>query len=580
MKAYRNLSIKMKVFLMIILIMLLIIALAFGSLYYAYSVYDRQLYDKSYRLLNLSSATVDMELKKLEGMTLSIIGDRQIQTWLKELKRGETEYTGYITRSLITERLWTHISMTERYIQSVQLIDSSGKVSSYGETASFSDEKYARMMQEARRGNGAVRWLYPDEEDPMLIMVRQVRAYDPMSLKELGILFLRINVERLVQDYSGIATKDSDIILKSGKALVYPYRDVPDNLSNVLDPARQGNGYGIVEANGEKYFLTQKQSAYTGWKYYNYVPYSKIFDQILLLKNMMTALFALAVIIVVALGLSFARHLTKPIRQLILQMKEVQYGDLDSVDHNLAAAPVQQLDEVGLLQRTFRLMIGRINTLIKENYANQLLIKETEFKALQAQINPHFLYNSLDSIHWLAKKNAQDQISSMVVSLGYLLRSSISLKQNVIPLSDEMEIVNHYITIQTYRFRHRLDFEQEVPERFLKAQIPKLTLQPLLENAIQYGVETMTAPCKIRLYAEEREGRLALVVEDHGPGMEEEHLRSVLAGEAKTRSTGIGLLNIRDRIGLAFGEQFGIEISAKPGCGTKVTVLLPLPGEE
>lgn len=580
MKAYRNLSIKMKVFLMIILIMLLIIALAFGSLYYAYSVYDRQLYDKSYRLLNLSSATVDMELKKLEGMTLSIIGDRQIQTWLKELKRGETEYTGYITRSLITERLWTHISMTERYIQSVQLIDSSGKVSSYGETASFSDEKYARMMQEARRGNGAVRWLYPDEEDPMLVMVRQVRAYDPMSLKELGILFLRINVERLVQDYSGIATKDSDIILKSGKALVYPYRDVPDNLSNVLDPARQGDGYGIVEANGEKYFLTQKQSAYTGWKYYNYVPYSKIFDQILLLKNMMTALFALAVIIVVALGLSFARHLTKPIRQLILQMKEVQYGDLDSVDHNLAASPVQQLDEVGLLQRTFRLMIGRINTLIKENYANQLIIKETEFKALQAQINPHFLYNSLDSIHWLAKKNAQDQISSMVVSLGYLLRSSISLKQNVIPLSDEMEIVNHYITIQTYRFRHRLDFEQEVPERFLKAQIPKLTLQPLLENAIQYGVETMTAPCKIRLYAEEREGRLALVVEDHGPGMEEEHLRSVLAGEAKTRGTGIGLLNIRDRIGLAFGQQYGIEIATKSGCGTKVTVLLPLPGEE
>jgi len=237
------------------------------------------------------------------------------------------------------------------------------------------------------------------------------------------------------------------------------------------------------------------------------------------------------------------------------------------------------MDEVGLLQRTFRQMITQINTLIKENYANQLIIKETEFKALQAQINPHFLYNSLDSIHWLAKKSEHAQISSMVVSLAFLLRSSISLKQNVITVAQELEIVNHYITIQNYRFQKRLDFHMEIPEVYHTALIPKLTLQPLLENAIQYGVETMIEPCRIRLYAEPLDGKLAIVVEDHGPGMEEYFLKQVLNGEVETRGTGIGLLNIRDRLRLAFGDDYGIQVESTVGFGTKVSVLLPLPQE-
>lgn len=580
MKAYRNLNIRMKVFLMITLIMIVIITLAFGSLYYAYSIYDRQLYDKSYRLLNLSSATVDMELKKLEATTLGIIGDRQIQKGLLDLRRGEgTEYSGYVTRTMMTERLYSHISMAQRYVQSVHLIDSTGRESKYGETASFSVKKYTRMIQEAHSGNGAVRWLYPDDADPMLIMVREVRALDPMTLEEIGILFIRINIERLVQDYAGMASEDSDIVLKTGDELVYPYSKDPDGLAEALTPIQARDGYEIAEIEGDRIFLSQKRSSYTGWMYYNFVPYNRIFEQILWLKNIMIAVFAAAVLIVIALGMGFARNLTKPIRQLISQMKEVQYGDLDSMDHNLAAPQVQQLDELGLLQRTFRLMIGRINMLIKENYANQLVIKETEFKALQAQINPHFLYNTLDSIHWLAKKNTQEQISSMVVSLGYLLRSSISLKKNVITLAEELEIVRHYITIQTYRFQHRLDFQLDIPELYHSASIPKLTLQPLLENAIQYGVETMIEPCRIRLYAEPVDGKLALVVEDHGPGMEEDHLKKVLDGVAQTRGSGIGLLNIRDRIMLSYGDDYGIQVESRAGNGTRVAVILPLPEE-
>ncbi|APO42724.1 two-component sensor histidine kinase [Paenibacillus xylanexedens] len=577
MTAYRKLSIKMKMFLMIMFMMAFIIILAFGSLYYTYSVYDKQLFDKSSRLLNLSSSTVDVELQKLEALSLNMISDTQIQRALKSLLDDDNAYSSFIERKKITDRLWEHISGAARYVQSVHLIDSRGRVNKYGETLTVSQEKYDRMIAAAEQANGAVRWLYPDDDDPMLVMVRQVRAYEPMTLEPVGILFLRINIERLVEEYAGIDSQDSDIILKAGSDVVYPYRQLPEAVSAGLNPLPGSGGYEIKNLDGREIFLSQKKSAYTDWVYYNMASYDEIFERIIWLKNILIVVYLIAILVVLALGMVFARSLTRPIRQLISQMKEVQYGDLENIDANLSIPTHQHMDELGLLQRTYRLMITHINTLIKENYASQLVIKETEFKALQAQINPHFLYNALDSIHWLAKKNRQEQISSMVLSLGYLLRSSISFKQNIITIAEELEIVNHYITIQTYRFRQRLDFRMDVPASYLGCAIPKLTLQPLLENAIQYGLEPQVGSCLIRVYAEISGGKLALIVEDHGPGMEPEYVEQVLRGEVKTRGTGIGLLNIRERVHLAFGEEYDVLLESKPGHGTRVTVLLPLP---
>ncbi|KQY82219.1 histidine kinase [Paenibacillus sp. Root52] len=581
MIAYRKLSIKMKMFMMIMFMMAFIITLAFSSLYYTYSVYDKQLFDKSSRLLNLSSSTVDLELQKLEALSLNMISDMQIQRALKSLLEDDTAYSSFIERKKITDRLWEHISGAARYVQSVHLIDSQGRVNKYGETITVSEEKYDRMIAAAEHANGAVRWLYPDDDDPMLVMVRQVRAYDPMTLKPVGILFLRINIERLVKEYAGLDSQNSDIVLKAGDDVVYPYRQLQNAVSEGLKPLPGSGGYEIKNLDGRAVFLAQKKSSYTGWVYYNMASYHEIFERIIWLKNALIVVYVIAIVIVLTLGMVFARSLTRPIRQLIGQMKEVQYGDLDNIDNaNLTVPTHHHMDEIGLLHRTYRLMITHINTLIKENYASQLVIKETEFKALQAQINPHFLYNALDSIHWLAKKHKQEQISSMVLSLGYLLRTSISFKQNVITLAEELEIVNHYVTIQKYRFQHRLDFHLHVPQPYLGCAIPKLTLQPLLENAIQYGLEPQVGACQIRVYAELSEGKLLLVVEDHGPGMEPEFVEKVLRGEVETRGTGIGLMNIRERLRLAFGDDHDIRLESKPGCGTKVMVPLPLPKEE
>ncbi|MCL6604018.1 MAG: sensor histidine kinase [Paenibacillus sp.] len=580
MLAIRKLRIRVKLLLMIGLIMVFMITLTFGSLYYSYFAYDRQLLDKSSRLLNLSSRAVDMELKRIETLSMNMIADNQIQQSLKELNGDVSEYSGYIVRKAITERMWTHISMNDRYVQSAHLIDLPGKENISGESITYPESKYKRILEEAAYGEGAVRWLYPDDSEPMLIMVRQVRSYDPLTLKPIGILFLRINIERLVKDYEGYSTESGGIYLKSSKTLIYPHpksEASPAGITEVLQPLDPGEGYAIRTLAGKATFVSQKQSAYTGWMYYNVVPYNEIFETIIWVKRSIILLFLIASVLVIAFALAVARSLTNPIEALIRQMKGVQYIDLESGDFSLL--PSVSMDEVGLLQRNFRLMIVRINSLIKENYSNQLIIKETEFKALQAQINPHFLYNTLDSIHWLAKKNKQEQISQMVVSLGFLLRSSISLKRNVITIAEELGIVDHYITIQKYRFRERLDMRVNVGEEFYLALIPKLTLQPLLENAIQYALEPMIQPCCIQLSAWCEEDKLVLAIEDNGPGMTEAFLQQMLRGEVKTRGTGIGLLNIQERIKLAFGNDYGLRVISGEGTGTRVEVLIPLQKE-
>jgi two-component system sensor histidine kinase YesM len=297
--------------------------------------------------------------------------------------------------------------------------------------------------------------------------------------------------------------------------------------------------------------------------------------KIILMKNILFGGFILSLLLVLGLALRFARSLTRPIEELIVRMRQVQKGDFSLTGYETLEWEFLQMDEVGQLQRTFRMMIQQINELITENFSKQIIIKETQFKALQAQINPHFLYNTLESINWLAKANGQPQISKMVESLGFLLRSSISLKETLITVGEELDIVMNYITIQKFRFEERLVFQLDVPKEAYTLLLPKLTLQPLLENSIHYALESMVEPCFIRIWTRREPGKLILIVEDNGPGIAEVLLEQVRKGEARTRGSGIGLKNIEERIMIAFGESYGIQIESEPGRGTSVSVIIP-----
>ncbi len=554
----RNLRIKAKLFLLITISMAVSSCISLVGLQIAYSIYDQQIYEKSSQVLNLSSTLIENELNKVERLTFSIMSDEQIQQNLIVMNADESDYNRIQSRAKLVDRLVQYIN-SETYIIAADITDVKGSSYSSGNLTTLSSERSDLIQTTADRGNGTLGWVNPDAQDYSLIAARQIRSFDNLELNKLGTLVLHVNLDKIVNQYAKEAvTRDGELVIVADGNLIYPRAASIKSLLSEGNPAESAfKGFRIMEQDGEKYFVSHIHSDYLGWTYYNTLPFQTIFYHIILMKNWMIAAFLLSFFLLVGFGMTVARSVTRPIEGLITNMRGLQISDLEKSELPTLAPLSQQMDEVGLLQRTYRMMLVRIQELIKENYTKQLIIKETEFRSLQAQINPHFLYNTLESINWISKMNGQKQVSQMVESLGYLLRSSISLKQDIISVEEELQLVQHYITIQRVRFEERLDFRLDVPEPIRSNSIPKLTLQPLLENAIKYAVEVMLEPCVIQIIGQEEGESILLIMEDNGPGIDEAYLEQILTGERKSRGTGIGLKNIDERIKLSFGDEFG-----------------------
>lgn len=352
--------------------------------------------------------------------------------------------------------------------------------------------------------------------DHVLISARQIRSFHQLSLNGLGMVLIQVNVKQMIRDLPkdwGDSVGDMMIADKDGNLVYSAHASVltPEMTKQTL----RHPGYDLVKKNGKRYFISFLQSSYQNWSYYNVIPFDQMFAKISFMKTVIGTCFLLFFSVVLLFGRKIANSITEPIEQLVSAMKSVQHGGIEAgVSLSL---PEHTQDEAGTLNRHFTVMMKRINELMEENVEKQLIIKETELKALQAQINPHFLYNTLESINWLAKANQQKQISQMVESLGFLLRNSIHIKEDTVTLQEEADIVLHYMTIQRFRFEERLNFTLDIADEVKHCRIPKLTLQPLAENAIQYALEPFTRPCAIRLQAKKRRTASVLLSKITGP---------------------------------------------------------------
>jgi two-component system sensor histidine kinase YesM len=574
---YSNLRIRNKIFLLVFLIMFGCFITTYIVLQYAYAIYDGQIYQKSSQVLNLSSALIENEIKKIESVSFSVATDPVIQSRLIQLKQNPSQYDQLQIRTDIVDRLIQYAG-NEPYLYSIQIIGYWGQEFTAGQNLSRSAKRTRLIQETAGSGSGEIRWIYPDPTDPVLTAARKIRSYEYLSLDEIGTLIIGVNVNKIVEDtINGTGLGHGEIVIAAGNEPIYPTSESAKPHVSLPLPATGGpHNYEISQIGGKTYFIAHASSNYTGWTYRNIIPFDHIFSKIIWMKRILLVVFTASLLLVIGIAMNFARTITRPIENLIGKMKKVQNGNIDALELEASSPMPLAKDEVGQLQRTFRIMIQQINELIHENFTKQLTIKETQFQALQAQINPHFLYNTLESINWLAKVNGQGQISKMVESLGYLFRSSISMKEALISIEDDIQIAEHYLTIQKFRFDDRLRFQLDIPGIYRQGRIPKLTLQPLLENAIHYGLEPMVEPCLITIKAFEEQGRLVLAVEDQGPGMEPSRLEQVRRGEHQPKGKGIGLKNIEERIKLAFGDAYGIHIDSEPGKGTRVYVYLPL----
>lgn len=277
-----------------------------------------------------------------------------------------------------------------------------------------------------------------------------------------------------------------------------------------------------------------------------------------------------------ALAYLLSDEITKPVKSLEKSMKEVEKGNFAP-----AVMEVREENEIGHLTRNFNMMTEEIRKLMEQRDQEQQIKRKSELKALQAQINPHFLYNTLDSIIWMAEWGKNQEVVRMTSSLAKLLRRSISNEQEAVTVAEEVEYTETYLTIQKMRYKDKLEYEILVDPEILQETVIKLILQPLVENAIYHGIKYKEGKGLIRIRGFQQNERMILQVQDDGKGMEPETLAHIFEKHTRdTRSNGVGLNNVNERIQLYYGDDYGISFRSSPGEGTEATITLPFGREE
>ena len=282
--------------------------------------------------------------------------------------------------------------------------------------------------------------------------------------------------------------------------------------------------------------------------------------------------FAAILILIVLLSYYIPLSITRPIRKLSEVTDQVAKGDLT------VRSDIRTGAEVGMLSDSLNTMIDKINELLEQVKKEQIRLRKAEFELLQSQINPHFLYNTLDTIVWLAEAGEQKKVVKMVGSLSEFFRTSLNQGKDIISIKEELQHVRSYLEIQQVRYQDILQYDIQVEEELYKYLIPKITIQPLVENALYHGIKNKRGVGKIIISGKREEDHFRILIEDNGIGISEERLLQVRDGIKNKVLTGkdiYGLYNVNERIRLNFGEKYGIFIESTYGEGTVVSVILP-----
>ncbi len=284
----------------------------------------------------------------------------------------------------------------------------------------------------------------------------------------------------------------------------------------------------------------------------------------------------LVIVLLAVLVNKVAKGMLKQFYSILRSIRKVQKGDLDLVIENCGS------NEMGELGDQINKMLYNIKQLTTDNLNHELLVKNTEIRALQNQINAHFIYNVLESIKMMAEIKEDYDISDAITSLGKLLRYSMKWVPGNVTVEEELEYIRNYLSLINLRFDYEIYLSVNIPQVILKQRIPKMSLQPIVENAIYHGIEQMAEDTNIYMKGIEDKEDCIIEITDAGRGMSEEEVENLykrISGEVEVSGgagNGIGLKNVQDRIKINFGEKYGIEIASKLGCYTKIMVRIPM----
>lgn len=561
-----------------VLFIFVVISFAFGTL--TVVLYERRnqnlLYNAFHETLAAFSRSLERELASVERLTLDIMADDYVQEQMARLGSLKGGFSWHDISGDLKRRLL--LFSRPPNVPAIVTVDVNGRTTmSRDDFPAFFSIFPRSEMEEFVDSEEAIRWVVTPRDDNRIFLLRRVREIEELSFKPLGTVVAILNKKELARDTAAAPFRENlELAVYHRGELVFAHGEhITESADTLSRPVPGEPQYTVTSVNGKSYFAATVSSRERPLQFSYMVPYDLLFESIedfntlLLIFSIVFALFLLIV------SWWVARDVSKPIVQLASQMRLVeQKGFRGSVGDSI----YRRSDEIGTLYREFDLMLERIETLINESYRTQIALKDVQFRSLQAQINPHFLYNTLESMNWIAQLNDQEELSTMVQALGKLLRASIDPRNTAISLEEEMELLRQYVSIQKVRYGERLQVIMELPQECAGYGIPKLTLQPLVENSIRYGLERFSHPCSIRVAAHLEGAKIVLEVADNGPGMERSFVDSLLQGEVEPKGSGVGVVNIYERLRRLYGESAGINIDSSPGKGTTVYLCVPAVG--
>lgn len=435
-------------------------------------------------------------------------------------------------------------------------------------------------MKRLEDGDSLYLWLPPGMADSrttntVTFMRKIINPLENNKYSGLLRAEMPISVLQQILDQSLSTPSSSALLVNSHQELIAGSTQNkldPDFIFSALDNT-SGTGAQQIDSlmlNGEKMLLASISVDNTDWRLILVVPHKDIDAISQKARNQLMLIFLIVAVLTLPMAYYVSSSGTLRIRKLSKTMRKV------GVDDFKAVLDPKNDDEIGELTQTFNRMLTRIEDLATDKYQLGLEVKNMELRALQAQINPHFLYNTLDMINWLALKYNADDIRTLITSLSDFYKISLSNGEDIITIRAEIEHVGAYVLIQNMRFRNRIRLEIDVPEEIRAYSTLKLILQPLVENAILHGIMEKEDPLgtiKIRGYKDGSDIRI--IVEDDGVGMDEETVQGIMNGSLQRESGGYGMKNIHHRLEIMFGIPYGLTVESKVGIGTRVNLRLP-----
>lgn len=480
---------------------------------------------------------------------------------LREIMEKEcsSDYEAYLAYTEIADPMFTMPQLYHEEIRSITLYAENIQVE-HGNTLAPLSVAQNQTWYSKINEKGTVQWLVKQGNKKEILAVRKFYRQD--SIQAMLVLTLDYNrvlepfADLLTENRGGLILDEQGNVVYSGYRMDAPYKPDKETSLNYLK---------------EHYVCIEKKIEDTKWNFCLYQPKEELEKSVWTLLRGNIPVLLLCLLLILLLGYFFSRKMVERLEQLTENMNQINLG-LRKV-----TVVSQSKDEIGVLVRTFTRMMDEINKLISQVYEAKIKLQKTEMKALQAQINPHFLYNSLSIINWKALEADNEEISRITLALSTYYRTSLNKGETMTIAANEIRNIDAYLQIQLIMHDNSFQVIKEIQEDALSYSVPKLILQPLVENAIEHGLDVSEKEEKwLKISVCKEKDALIMAVEDNGMGMSEEQAKSIIT----YRSKGYGVRNVNDRITLLYGEEYHLRVKSRQGEGCRIEIVIPVNKEE